>query len=190
MHYVWQHASNCTHCQYEVLNFRLSVKHWWEPLKMYRFSPCLNTVDSTDLWANPELGEKRKEIQGEGVRERNHRAISDEPDACCYADHREGNREGGREKEKVERRGKRMDTSSIWISSLRSGWSTGKWSLWKEENTSRRIREEKKKCIQILKLRTSGASLCLQWQCPFHHIQSVYICVCICSLFELKQILS
>ena len=41
--------------------------------------------------ANIELGRQKRETQEEGVRETDHSASSDEPDACCYADHRKGN---------------------------------------------------------------------------------------------------
>ena len=56
--------------------------------------------------ANIELGRQKGETQGEGVRETDHSAISDEPDACCYADHREGNgkEEGERERERERER--------------------------------------------------------------------------------------
>lgn len=57
--------------------------------------------------AATELGRQKRETQGEGVRETDHSAFSDEPDACCYADHREGNgkrRESERGRGSVEHR--------------------------------------------------------------------------------------
>lgn len=108
------------------------------------FYTCWNTGRRHWLLANIELGRQRRETWGEGVRETDHSAFSDEPDACCYADHREGNGKRRERESRVEtsRGGKVWTPAWIEFSSLRSGWSTGERSLWKEQNAMECLEED------------------------------------------------
>lgn len=53
------------------------------------------------MWSR---GGRAEKTLGEGVRATDHSPSSDEPDACCYADHREGN--GKRRQREKEREGR------------------------------------------------------------------------------------
>lgn len=80
-------------------------------------SSLIHFTPAEILLSNIETGGPREEkTRGDGAGETHHRALSDEPDACCYAYRGEGSgerRESGRGVEERGRRGGRVCTPAL-----------------------------------------------------------------------------
>lgn len=162
-----------------------------QPLHLKTFHTCWNTEWQHWTLANAELErQKRGNTEGERVRETHHSAFSDEPDACCYADRRAGKRRK-RERSREKEGRQSMDVSLHWISSRRSGWSTGWRSHWKQQNGVECLDEDKegresgwgrgRTGIHLLNLLISGTSLSQHDSASFITFKvCTLLCVCVC----------
>lgn len=129
----------------------------------------------------------RSQRQREGVRETHHSAISDEPDACCYADRSQGN--GKRREPRAGRRGGEARTPAPieFSSSPGSPRSPGgrpppqRMECLAEDHgkEGRGAKERKGKGLVFTFLTCSFQTLhCLSVTVP---LSSVCVCVCVCA---------
>lgn len=141
---------------------------------------------------------KRGGTQGERESEKtDHSAVSDEPDACCYADHGEGKwRERRVERAESRRRGGEAWTPApIEFSLSQVRLIDGRAAAVKRSGMPRKERGNPcSPSLTLLVFRRFAVSL--RDSGPFINIQSVCVCVCVqsinvcVSVARTKQILS